>query len=116
MSSAQHAIALQAWYPLGGRGNSDIMDEPVVRDLAVKYGKTPVQIIMRWHIQEGNIVIPGSKNPTHLADNIDVFDFELTDSDMTAMATLDCGKPFYERTPEKLAQYAAWHPDVENQK
>ena len=113
---AQHDIALQAWYPLGGRGNSDIMDEPVVRDLAVKYGKTPAQIIMRWHIQEGNIVIPGSKNPTHIADNIDVFDFELTDSDMTAMATLDRGKPFYERTPEKLAQYATWHPDVENQK
>lgn len=92
------------------------MNEPVVRDLAVKYGKTPAQIIMRWHIQEGNIVIPGSKNPTHIADNIDVFDFELTDSDMTAMATLDRGKPFYERTPEKLAQYAAWHPDVESQK
>ena len=71
---------------------------------------------MRWHIQEGNIVIPGSKNPTHIADNIDVFDFELTDSDMTAMATLDHGKRFYERTPEKLAQYATWNPDVENQK
>ena len=113
---AQHDIALQAWYPLGGRGNSSIMDEPVVRDLAVKYGKTPAQIIMRWHIQEGNIVIPGSKNPTHIADNIDVFDFELTDSDMTAMATLDRGKRFYERTPEKLAQYAVWNPDVENQK
>lgn len=113
---AQHDIALQAWYPLGGRGNRDIMDEPVVRDLAVKYGKTPAQIIMRWHIQEGNIVIPGSKNPTHIADNIDVFDFELTDSDMTAMAALDRGKRFYERTPEKLAQYAAWNPDVENQK
>ena len=113
---AQHDIALQAWYPLGGRGNSSIMDEPVVRDLAVKYGKTPAQIIMRWHIQEGNIVIPGSKNPTHIADNIDVFDFELTDSDMAAMATLDRGKRFYERTPEKLAQYAAWKPDVENQK
>lgn len=113
---AQHDIALQAWYPLGGRGNSDIMDEPIVRDLAVEYGKTPAQIIMRWHIQEGNIVIPGSKNPTHIADNIDVFDFELTDSDMTAIATLDRGKRFYERTPEKLAQYVTWHPDVENQK
>lgn len=113
---AQHDIALQAWYPLGGRGNSDIMDEPVVRDLAVKYGKTPAQIIMRWHIQEGNIVIPGSKNPTHIADNIDVFDFELTNSDMTAISTLDRGKRLYERTPEKLAQYVAWHPDVENQK
>ena len=113
---AQHDIALQAWYPLGGRGNSDIMDEPVVRDLAVKYGKTPAQVIMRWHIQEGNIVIPGSKNPTHIADNIDVFDFELTDSDMAAMATLDREKRFYERTPEKLAHYATWRPDVENQK
>lgn len=113
---AQHDIALQAWYPLGGRGNSDIMDESVVRDLAVKYGKTPAQIIMRRHIQEGNIVIPGSKNPTHIADNTDVFDFELTDIDMATIATLDRGKRFYERTPEKLVQYVTWHPNVENQK
>ena len=113
---AQHDIVLQAWYPLGGRGNSDILDETVVRDLAVKCGKTPAQIIMRWHIQEENIVNPSSKNPTHIADNIDVFDFELMDSDMAAIATLDRGKRLYEHTPEKLAHYITWHPDVENQK
>ena len=71
---------------------------------------------MRWHIQEGNIVIPGSKNPTHIADNIDIFDFELTDDDMAQMTSLDHGKPFYKRTPVKMALYSTWHPDVEGQK
>ena len=78
------------------------MDEPVVRDLAVKYGKTPAQIIMRWHIQEGNIVIPGSKNPTHIADNIDVFDFELTDSDMTAWQPSIAGNASMSARPRSL--------------
>ena len=113
---AEHDIALQAWYPLGGRDNGCIMDEPVIRELADKYGKSPAQVIMRWHVQQGNVVIPGSKTPSHIADNVDIFDFELTDDDMAAIATLDRGKPFYERTPEKLAHYTNWHPNVEDQK
>ena len=92
------------------------MDEPIVKQLATKHGKTPAQIIMRWHIQQGNIVIPGSKTPSHIAENIDIFDFELSDEDMAALSTLDHGKPFYERTPEKMDMYATWHPDVEDQK
>lgn len=113
---AEHGIALQSWYPLGGRDNGCILDEPVVRELAAKYGKSAAQVVMRWHIQQGNIVIPGSKTPSHIADNIDIFDFELSDDDMAAMATLDHGKPFYERSDEKLAYYVSWHPDVEGQK
>lgn len=113
---AQHNIALQSWYPLGGRDNASILNEAIVRELANKHGKTPAQVIMRWHVQRGNIVIPGSKTPAHIADNIDIFDFELTDEDMAKMATLDRGKPFYERSTEKLAHYASWHPDVEGQK
>lgn len=112
----KHNIALQSWYPLGGRDNKSILEKPVVSELAEKHGKTAAQIIMRWHVQQGNIVIPGSKTPSHIDDNIDIFDFELSDEDMAAMATLDQGKPFYERTPDKIAYYATWHPDVEGQK
>lgn len=112
----KHGIVLQAWYPLGGRDNKVILEEPVVREIAAKYGKTPAQVIMRWHVQQGNVVIPGSKTPSHIADNIDIFDFELIDEDMAQMAALDHGKPFYERTAEKLAFYSTWHPDVEGQK
>lgn len=113
---AEHGIAVQSWYPLGGRGNKVILEEPVVGKLAEKYGKTPAQIIMRWHIQEGNVVIPGSKTPSHIADNIDVFDFELTSAEQAQISALDAGKPFYVRTDEALAGFAAWHPDVEGQK
>ena len=113
---AERGIAVQSWYPLGGRGNAVILDEPVIAELAAKYGKTPAQIIMRWQVQEGNVVIPGSKTPAHIAENIDVFDFELTDAEMAQISALDKGKPFYVRTDEALAGFAAWHPDVEGQK
>lgn len=113
---AKHDIALQAWYPLGGRGNNSIMAEPVIAELAEKHGKTAAQVIMRWHIQRGNIVIPGSKTPEHIAQNLDVFDFELTDGDMAAIASLDKNDTIYHRTDEALASYANWHPDVEGQK
>lgn len=113
---AERGIAVQSWYSLGGRGNTVILDEPVIAELAAKYGKTPAQVIMRWQVQEGNVVIPGSKTPAHIAENIDVFDFELTDAEMSQVNMLDKGKPFYVRTDEALAGFAAWHPDVEGQK
>lgn len=112
----KHGIALQAWYPLGGRDNKSILEEPVVTELAEKHGKTAAQIVMRWHIQQGNIVIPGSKTPSHIIDNIGIFGFELADDDMAAIATLDQGSPIYVRTPEKMELYATWRPDVEGQK
>ena len=113
---AERGIAVQSWYPLGGRGNTVILDESVIAELAAKYGKTPAQVIMRWQVQEGNVVIPGSKTAAHIAENIDVFDFELTDAEMAQISALDKGKPFYVRTDEALAGFAAWHPDVEGQK
>ena len=112
----EHNIALQAWYPLGGRGNDSIMTEPLIQDLAHKYGKSPAQVILRWHVQQGHIVIPGSKTPSHIAQNLDLFDFALSDQDMAQIATLDRGKPMNEHTEERLAQFAAWVPDVEGQK
>lgn len=61
-------------------------------------------------------MIPGSKTPAHIADNIDIFDFELDGADLASMVMLDRGEPFYARSPEKFAMYATWRPDVEGQK
>jgi len=112
----EHNIALQAWYPLGGRGNDSIMAEPVVQGIAEKYGKSPAQVLLRWHIQQGHIVIPGSKTPSHIAQNIDLFNFALTDEEMARIATLDRGDTIYHRTPELLDRYLHFVPDVEGQK
>ena len=113
---AQHNIALQAWYPLGGRGNDSIMGEPLIGELAKAHGKSPAQVILRWHVQQGNIVIPGSKTPSHIAQNIELFDFALTDEEMARIAALDRGDTIYHRTPELLDQYLHFVPDVDGQK
>ena len=113
---AQHNIALQAWYPLGGRGNDSIMSEPLIQGLAEKHGKSPAQVLLRWHIQHGHIVIPGSKTPSHIAQNIELFDFALTGEEMAHIDSLDKGKPFFEHNDEVLARFLAYVPDVEGQK
>ena len=86
-------MVIQAWYPLG-HGDKALIQEPLFARLARKYGKTSAQIILRWHIQDGNIVIPGSKNPAHIRDNFDLFDFALTDAEMDEQAeALLCEHP-----------------------
>lgn len=92
------------------------MSESLVQELAEKHGKSPAQVLLRWHIQQGHIVIPGSKTPSHIAQNIDLFDFTLTDEDMAQIDSLDKGKPFFEHTDEALAGFLAYVPDVEGQK
>ena len=109
-------IALQAWYPLGGRGNDSIMGEALIQTIAEKHGKSPAQVILRWHVQQGHIVIPGSKTPSHIAQNIELFDFALTDEDMAQIDSLDKGKPFFENNDEVLAGFLVYVPDVEGQK
>lgn len=86
---AQHGIATEAWAPLG-RGA--VLDDPVITALAQKHGKTPAQIVLRWHVENSIIAIPKSSNPTRLAENIDVFNFELSDDDMAAIAKMDSTK------------------------
>ncbi len=86
-------IKLEAWYPLGSM-NKKLINEPLWEELAKKYGKSKVQIILRWHIQKGNIVIPGSKNEAHIKSNIDIFDFALTEEEMAKIAKLDKHKKF----------------------
>ncbi|MDO4852886.1 MAG: aldo/keto reductase [Clostridia bacterium] len=86
----QYGIVLESWYPFGGRGHTDehFGNEVIVR-LAEKYGKTAAQIILRWQIQAGYVVIPGSSNPDHIAENYHVFDFELTPDEMAQITALD---------------------------
>ncbi len=98
-------MGLMAWYPLG-HGDKNLVGEPVFAQLAEKYGKTNAQVILRWHIQSGNVVIPGSKNPDHIRDNFDIFDFTLTGEEMAEIAKVDKGVRYYQGTPELLAQYA----------
>lgn len=83
----EHGIYVQSWSPLY-RGE-EIFDEPVIQSLAKKHEKTPAQIILRWHLQENSIVIPKSITPKRIKENIDVFDFSLTDEDMELISTLD---------------------------
>lgn len=86
----QYGIVLESWYPFGGRGHTqEHFGNEVITGLAEKYGKTPAQIILRWHIQDGYITIPGSSNLDHIKENFDIFDFELTDADMESIRALD---------------------------
>lgn len=108
-------IAIQAWYPLG-HGDKALLQEEVFTRLAKKYHKSNAQIILRWHLQEGNIVIPGSKNPDHIRDNFDLFDFALDDDEMADIAALNKDKRYYTSTPELLKGYAEMVPPVDEQK
>ena len=112
---SKEGMIIQAWYPLG-HGDKALLEEPLFTQLGKKYGKTNAQIILRWHIQDGNIVIPGSKNPAHIKDNFDLFDFSLTEEEMAKIAALDKNTRYYTSTPEMLEMYAKTVPDVDGQK
>ena len=105
-------IRLMSWYPLG-HGDTSLINEPVFKKLGEKYGKTPAQVILRWHTQMGFSVIPGSKNVDHIRDNLDILDFKLTDGEMAEIAKLDTGVRYYHRTDEQLVQFAGWKPSYE---
>jgi len=85
---ARLGIATEAWAPLG-RGS--LLEHPAVTEVATRCGRTPAQVLIRWHIQLGNIVIPKSVNPERIVSNFEVFDFELSTSEMTAISSLDDG-------------------------
>ena len=85
----EHGIATEAWSPLG-RGA--LLDDPVITTIAARLGKTPAQVILRWHLQLGNVVIPKSVTPARIVENFAVFDFELTQEDMATIAGMDRGQ------------------------
>ena len=111
----ENGIVPQAWYPLG-HGDKALLQESLFAWLGKKYGKSAPQIILRWHIQNGNIVIPGSKNPEHIKANIDLFDFALTDDEMAQVTALNKNVRYYTNTPELLKKYAEMVPPVDEQK
>ena len=110
----KYGIKLMSWYPLG-HGDKSLLNEPVFAELGKKYGKTPAQVILRWHTQMGFVVIPGSKNVDHIKDNLDILDFRLTEEEMAEIAKLDQGERYYHRTDEQLAGFAAWRPSYETE-
>ena len=101
----EQGIRLQTWFPLG-HGNQSLTGEPLFKELAEKYGKSTVQVILRWHIQMGFCPVPGSRNPEHLKSNIDIFDFSLTDDEMEKIALLSKHEPIYKVTEESLHRLA----------
>ncbi|MGN0708938.1 MAG: aldo/keto reductase, partial [Anaerovoracaceae bacterium] len=110
-----NGMGLMAWYPLG-HGDKSLVQERIFSDLAEKYGKSNAQIILRWHTQSGHVVIPGSRNPQHIRDNFDIFDFRLTDDEMAEIAKLDNGRRYYSPDPDLVARYAEMDMDFDAQK
>ena len=87
---AQYGTVMESWFPLGGRGNTQtLFNDPVIAGIAAAHGKSSAQVILRWHLQAGNIAIPGSHNEKHIQENFEIFDFELTDEEMSQMTALD---------------------------
>ena len=111
----EHNIILQAWYPLG-HGDKTLIEQPIFDKLSKKYNKSKVQIILRWHIQMDNVVIPGTSSEEHIKQNIDIFDFELTKDEMEEIAKLDKNEPYFKLEPNGLQRFLSWHPDIEGQK
>ena len=87
---ARYGTVLESWFSLGGRGNTQtLFNDPVISTIAAAHGKTSAQVILRWHLQDGHIAIPGSHNETHVQENFDIFDFELTSEEMEQIAALN---------------------------
>lgn len=105
---------LMAWYPLG-HGDKALLHEPVFVELGAKYGKTTAQIVLRWHVQRGTSVIPGSTNPEHIRENADIFDFVLTEEEMQRINGLNKNVRYYNSTPEMEERYAAFVIDLDAQ-
>lgn len=111
----ENDIMAQSWYPLG-HGDKTLLKEPLFTKLGEKYNKSSAQIILRWHIQVGNIVIPGSKNIEHIKSNFDIFDFALDNDEMAEIKALNKNVRYYTSTPELLKKYAEMVPPVDEQK
>ena len=92
---AQYGTVMESWFPLGGRGNTQILfSDETISSIALSHGKSSAQIILRWHLQAGNIAIPGSSNEAHIQENYEIFDFELTDKEMRQLTAIDKDERF----------------------
>jgi diketogulonate reductase-like aldo/keto reductase len=96
-------IQIECWFPLGGAmSNGALLKDPVIKEIAAAHHKSPAQIILRWHIQEGFSVIPGATNPDYIKENISIFDFALSDEEMATMRSLNKDKRFFNVPLEDL--------------
>ena len=102
----EKGIRFESWYPLG-HGDEGLLNEPIFSALAEKYQKSKVQIVLRWHIDAGNVVIPGSKNPAHIKENFEIFDFSLTKDEVAQISSLDKGKAFF-NVPDFIGAITCW--------
>ncbi|MFC6042382.1 aldo/keto reductase [Nocardioides hankookensis] len=95
---AEHGILTQAWAPIGGitfyrdSGHTSTLDDPAIGEIAAAHGKSPAQVMLRWALQQGRQVIPKSTKPARIAENIDVFDFDLTAEQLAAIDGLETGR------------------------
>jgi diketogulonate reductase-like aldo/keto reductase/flavodoxin len=91
----QYGTVMESWFPLGGRGNTQrLFEDETISEIAKAHGKTSAQIILRWHLQAGNIAIPGSSNEAHIQENYEIFDFSLSDGEMERMAAINKDERF----------------------
>lgn len=101
--ATKYGIQMECWFPLGGAmSNGALFKDPVIQKIAKAHGKTPAQIILRWHIQEGFSVIPGASNPDYIKENIQIFDFALNEAEMQQMRSLNKEKRFFNATLEDV--------------
>ena len=92
---SKYGIIIESWYPFGGRGHtSENFNNETIKEIGEEYNKTSAQIILRWQIQAGYIVIPGSSNPDHIAENYDIFTFELSEKDMNNIANINISQRY----------------------
>ena len=109
-------IRILSWYPLGGKGDTDkLLKNPLIEEIATKHNKSTAQIVLRWHIQMGFVVIPGSKNLDHIKENFEILDFTLDEEDMAKIASLNNGERRHIQTDEKLDAFQAFQPQYEKE-
>ena len=109
---AAEGIQIECWFPLGDRDSKgEILRDPVINEIAQAHGKSAAQVIIRWHIQEGFSVIPGSSNPAHIKENIDVLDFALSNVEMQRIRALDKEARYFNMPYEQQVKwFSGWNP------
>ena len=106
-----YGTIIESWYPIG-HGDKDLINQEIFSKLAKKYNKTNVQIILRWHIQKGNVVFPKSTNPLHIKENFDIFDFNLTNQEMDEIDKMGKTKRFFTVPLKKQEEmFKNWKPE-----
>ena len=106
----KYGTLIESWYPIG-HGDKSLIEHELFTKLGKKYNKTPVQVILRWHIQKGNIVFPKSSNPKHIKENSEIFDFNLTDDEMKEIDKMGKTKRFFTMPLEQQEKnFTLWKP------